>query len=144
MNTNSKVLIPNKDCIFLLREKQNKIIEEYKKLTEKIICPLFPLWAFFQEEKSINKIIKCEILNFQLKDNLLYFPLKLYTENETLDLKILFGKILNDKKNPLNLIEEKIQIKSFPINLRVFKIAEYEEFNNLISIYNEKWFKLKP
>ena len=49
-----------------------------------------------------------------------------------------------ETKVTLNLIEEKIQIEDFPINLRVFKIAECEEFNNLFSIYNEKWFKLKP
>ena len=80
--------------------------------------------------------------------NDLYFNLNTgneeMSENE-INLKVVFGKILGERKSSLEFHLDSDEIKNcFPYKIRVFKTGNVLVQNNSWQLFDEKWVKCQP
>lgn len=142
--------VPGKDALLFLAKIQKKIISNFNSncSAEFFAVPVFPLWAFFDFALP-EKIISCEFLEPILKDEKFIFPVKIIflkdgTENE-INLKVVFGKILGERKSSLEFHLDSDEIKNcFPYKIRVFKTGNVLVQNNSWQLFDEKWVKCQP
>lgn len=142
--------VPGKDALLFLAKIQKKIISNFNSncSAEFFAVPVFPLWAFFDFALP-EKIISCEFLEPILKDEKFIFPVKIIflkdgTENE-INLKVVFGKILGERKSSLEFHLDSDEIKNcFPYKIRVFKTGNVLVQNNSWQLFDEKWGKCQP
>ncbi|MDO5774479.1 MAG: hypothetical protein Q4P16_09230 [Spirochaetales bacterium] len=142
--------VPGKDALLFLAKIQKKIISIFNSncSAEFFASPVFPLWAFFGFALP-EKIISCEFLEPILKDEKFIFPVKIVflkdgTEN-TMDLEVVFGKILGERKSSLEFHLDSDEIKNcFPYKIRVFKTGNVLVQNNSWQLFDEKWSKCQP
>ena len=142
--------VPGKDVLLFLAKKKKKIISVFNsnRPAKFFATPVFPLWAFFDFALP-EKIISCEFLEPILKDEKFIFPVKIIflkdgTENE-INLKVVFGKILGERKSSLEFHLDSDEIKNcFPYKIRVFKTGNVLVQNNSWQLFDEKWVKCQP
>lgn len=142
--------VPGKDVLLFLAKIQKKIISVFNsnRPAKFFATPVFPLWAFFDFALP-EKIISCEFLEPILKDEKFIFPVKIIflkdgTENE-INLKVVFGKILGERKSSLEFHLDSDEIKNcFPYKIRVFKTGNVLVQNNSWQLFDEKWVKCQP
>ena len=142
--------VPGKDALLFLAKIQKKIISAFNSncSAEFFAVPVFPLWAFF-DFPFPEKIISCEFLEPFFKDEKFIFPVKIiFLKDEienTINLEVVFGKILGEIKSNLEFHLDSDEIKNcFPYKIRIFKTGNVLVQNNSWQLFDEKWIKCQP
>ena len=143
-----KVIIPHKDTLFILSKTAKSFISFYNsQISKSIMIPVFPLWAFINE----NIIDTANICDVQIekpiwKDREFFFPLVICSKNIKKEYKIIFARLKKD----FNISEWEdffnnhiYENNDFPLKMRIFKLGDINITNNNYQSYNEKWVKLK-
>jgi hypothetical protein len=129
-------LILHKDLLFKISQFTKKLFP----YLDTDFIPLYPHWAFTQENLLNKKIIFASLENAVFEDDKIFIPLKIKTSENEIKIQINLFKTKN--KNSAKIKIPSLKEANINTQLKIFRIAQILEEEGMYSVVKEKWIKL--